>query len=189
MSYLLCYHRVMAQREKRSVSLPPDLARAVEQAAKAEGTTFSAWLAETAAHRLKLEAGRQAIAEWERENGPLTEPNLLTGSRGHAPHSAALPPPQPGASPRNRTVAMGGVTYDTGALVAAERNNRRMWALHAGYLAEEVIPAVPAPVLAQAWRGGSRQASLVVSCACVTSSRWARTLPGMSGYWPESRPR
>ena len=56
---------------------------------------------------------------------------------------------------------MGGVTYDTGALVAAERDNRRMWALHAGYLAEEVIPAVPVPVLAQAWRGGPRQASLV----------------------------
>jgi len=56
---------------------------------------------------------------------------------------------------------MGGVTYDTGALVAAERSNRRMWALHAGYLAEEVIPAVPAPVLAEAWRGGSRQANLV----------------------------
>ena len=37
---------------------------------------------------------------------------------------------------------MGGVTYDTGALVAAERNNRQMWALHAGYLAEEVIPMV-----------------------------------------------
>jgi hypothetical protein len=53
-----------------------------------------------------------------------------------------------------------GVTYDTGALVAAERNNRQMWALHAGYLAEEVIPTVPAPVLAEAWRGGSRQASL-----------------------------
>ncbi len=56
---------------------------------------------------------------------------------------------------------MGGVTYDTGALVAAERSNRRMWALHAGYLAEEVIPAVPAPVLAEAWRRGSRQANLV----------------------------
>jgi hypothetical protein len=55
---------------------------------------------------------------------------------------------------------MGGVTYDTGALVAAERNNRQMWALHAGYLAEEVIPTVPAPVLAEAWRSGSRQASL-----------------------------
>jgi hypothetical protein len=55
---------------------------------------------------------------------------------------------------------MGGVTYDTGALLAAERNNRQMWALHAGYLAEEAIPTVPAPVLAEAWRGGSRQASL-----------------------------
>jgi predicted transcriptional regulator len=81
----------MAQREKRSVSLPPDLAKAVEQAARAEGTSFSAWLAETAAHRLKLEAGRQAIAEWERENGPLTEAELAEGlararaSLGRAP--------------------------------------------------------------------------------------------------------
>ena len=77
------------------VSLPPDLARAVEQAAKAEGTTFSAWLAQTAAHRLKLEAGRQAIAEWERENGPLTEAELADGlararsSLGQAPAPAA----------------------------------------------------------------------------------------------------
>jgi hypothetical protein len=56
---------------------------------------------------------------------------------------------------------MPGVTYDTGALVAAERNDRRMWAMHAGFLAEEVLPVVPAPVLAEAWRGGPRQASLV----------------------------
>lgn len=55
---------------------------------------------------------------------------------------------------------MAGVTYDTGALVAAERNNRRMWALHAAFLAEEVVPVVPAPVLAEAWRGGPRQVSL-----------------------------
>ena len=55
---------------------------------------------------------------------------------------------------------MPGVTYDTGALVAGERNDRRMWALHAGFLAEEVAPVVPAPVLAEAWRGGARQASL-----------------------------
>jgi hypothetical protein len=53
-----------------------------------------------------------------------------------------------------------GVTYDTGALLAAERNDRRMWALHAGFLAEEAVPTVPAPVLAQAWRGGAKQASL-----------------------------
>jgi hypothetical protein len=55
---------------------------------------------------------------------------------------------------------MAGVTYDTGALVAAERNDREMWALHAGFLAEEAVPIVPAPVLAEAWRGGGRQASL-----------------------------
>jgi hypothetical protein len=55
---------------------------------------------------------------------------------------------------------MAGVTYDTGALLAAERDDRRLWALHAGFLAEEVVPVVPAPVLAQAWRGGARQASL-----------------------------
>ncbi|MGH9129393.1 MAG: twitching motility protein PilT [Acidimicrobiales bacterium] len=53
------------------------------------------------------------------------------------------------------------VTYDTGALIAAERNDRRMWALHDGYNAEGVTPLVPAPVVAQAWRGGSRQARLV----------------------------
>ncbi|MGH3851978.1 MAG: hypothetical protein ACRDR6_00450 [Pseudonocardiaceae bacterium] len=55
---------------------------------------------------------------------------------------------------------MVGVTYDTGALIAADRNDRRMWALHAGLLAEEIAPVVPAPVLAQAWRGGPRQANV-----------------------------
>jgi hypothetical protein len=35
-----------------------------------------------------------------------------------------------------------------------------MWALHVGFIAEEVAPLAPAPVVAEAWRGGSRQASL-----------------------------
>ena len=55
---------------------------------------------------------------------------------------------------------MAGVTYDTGALIAGERNDRRVWALHMGFIAEEVVPVVPAPVVAEAWRGGARQASL-----------------------------
>jgi hypothetical protein len=63
---------------------------------------------------------------------------------------------------------MSGVTYDTGALLAAERNDRRMWALHAGFLSEEIVPVVPAPVLAEAWRGGSGQASLArLLAVCV----------------------
>jgi len=94
-SYHLCYRSFMAQRQKRSVSLPPELARAVEDAARAEGTTFSAWLAQTAAHRLKLEAGQKALTEWEQENGPLTEAELAVGrararaSLGRAPAGPA----------------------------------------------------------------------------------------------------
>jgi len=53
-----------------------------------------------------------------------------------------------------------GVTYDTGALVAADRGERRQWARHRALLARREVPCVPAPVLAQAWRGGNRQALL-----------------------------
>ena len=54
---------------------------------------------------------------------------------------------------------MAGVVYDTGALLAADRRDTRLWALHAEALARDVIPLVPVVVLAQAWRGGP-QASL-----------------------------
>jgi Arc/MetJ-type ribon-helix-helix transcriptional regulator len=92
----MCYHDLVARREKRSVSLPPELARAVEEAARAEGTTFSAWLAQTAAHRLKLEAGREALAEWEQENGALSEAELAEG-RARARASLGRAPADPAA--------------------------------------------------------------------------------------------
>ena len=69
----------MAQREKRSISLPQDLAAAIDEAAAEEGTTMSAWIAETAAHRLHLDAGRRGIAAWEREHGSLTASELADG--------------------------------------------------------------------------------------------------------------
>jgi hypothetical protein len=69
----------MAQRHKRSISLPPELDDAIEGAALAEGTSVSAWIAETAAHRLRLDAGRSAIAEWETDHGPLTPEELAEG--------------------------------------------------------------------------------------------------------------
>lgn len=69
----------MAIRDKRSVSLPPELAQAIDEEAAALGTTFSAWLAQTAARQLKLEAGRRGLAEWEAENGPLTQEELSQG--------------------------------------------------------------------------------------------------------------
>jgi hypothetical protein len=78
-SYRLCYHWVMAKRDKRSVSFPPDLAKAIDAAAAASGTSFSAWIADTACHRLRLEAGRRGVAEWEAEHGPLSERELAEG--------------------------------------------------------------------------------------------------------------
>lgn len=47
-----------------------------------------------------------------------------------------------------------GLTYDTGALIAAERDVRLMWALHRAAIARGLPPTVPAGVLAEAWRGG-----------------------------------
>lgn len=55
---------------------------------------------------------------------------------------------------------MSGVTYDSGALIAAERGGRRMWARHQALLLRRVVPVVPAPVVAQCWRGAPRQAQL-----------------------------
>lgn len=47
-----------------------------------------------------------------------------------------------------------GLTYDAGALIAAESNNRGLWALHRRALERGVRPVVPAGVLGQVWRGG-----------------------------------
>src|SRR5258708_36797457 len=53
-----------------------------------------------------------------------------------------------------------GVTYDAGALIAADRGERRIWARHRALLVRREVPRVPAPVLAQSWRGASCQALL-----------------------------
>jgi predicted nucleic acid-binding protein len=47
---------------------------------------------------------------------------------------------------------MSPVVYDTGVLVAADRNVRAVWADHRVRLEAGVIPVVPAPVVAQASR-------------------------------------
>ena len=66
---------------------------------------------------------------------------------------------------------MTGVTDDTGALGAAERGERRVWARHRALLKARVVSTVPAPAVAQAWRGRSRQAQLarlLLGCAVDT---------------------
>ncbi|MDQ1304839.1 MAG: hypothetical protein QG671_667 [Actinomycetota bacterium] len=45
--------------------------------------------------------------------------------------------------------------YDTGALIAAEDNDRRIWTIHRRALERRAVPIVPAGVVAEAWRGNS----------------------------------
>jgi predicted nucleic acid-binding protein len=49
--------------------------------------------------------------------------------------------------------------YDTGVLIAAERDNRHIWADHRARLEAGVVPVTTAPVVAQASRS-SRQVQL-----------------------------
>lgn len=49
---------------------------------------------------------------------------------------------------------MSGVTYDAGALIAAERNSLSMWAFHKRLLERGVRPTLSTAVLGQVWRGG-----------------------------------
>ena len=66
---------------------------------------------------------------------------------------------------------MAGLTLDAGALMAAERNDRAFWAVFKEATLREVVPVIPAPALAQAWRG-SRQARL----AQVVNACWVEPL-------------
>jgi PIN domain-containing protein len=82
----------------------------------------------------------------------------------------------------------GPIVYDAGALVAADRNDRKFFALHKAALLTGRHVYVPAPVLTQTWRGGARQASLarvLKGCAILPTeedvARTAGTLLGMSG--------
>jgi predicted nucleic acid-binding protein len=52
------------------------------------------------------------------------------------------------------------VVYDAGALLAAERDDRRFMALQVRLVERESRLLVPAPVLTQVWRGGRRQVTL-----------------------------
>ncbi len=66
----------MPVRDKRSVSFPPELSRRIAEEAKRYGTTFSGWVTDMAAKRLKLEAGRRAIERWQEENGRFTDAEI-----------------------------------------------------------------------------------------------------------------
>ncbi|MGH8907242.1 MAG: PIN domain-containing protein [Egibacteraceae bacterium] len=48
-----------------------------------------------------------------------------------------------------------GLTLDSGALIAVERNKRRAVALIKAAIVNRMMVTIPTPVIAEAWRGGS----------------------------------
>ena len=58
---------------KQNISLPADIADAIDRRAAVAGVTFSAWLADAARRQLRREAGLAGVAEWEAEHGLLPE--------------------------------------------------------------------------------------------------------------------
>lgn len=65
---------------------------------------------------------------------------------------------------------MSGLTYDAGALLAAEANDRRLWAIHRRAIDRSHTPTVPAGVLAQAWRGGPQPLLSTLLDACTVDN-------------------
>lgn len=80
------------------------------------------------------------------------------------------------------------LVYDAGALLAAERNNRKFLVMHKAALLAGRQVLVPTPVLTQAWRGGARQAVLarvLKGCEVLPTdervAKHAGVLLGLSG--------
>lgn len=82
---------------------------------------------------------------------------------------------------------MTGITYDAGALIAAERDDRLLWAMHRAAVRRGAPRTVPAAVLAQVWRGGpqAQLSRLLRGCEvenlAETEARAAGALCGMAG--------
>jgi hypothetical protein len=64
---------------KRSVSLDDEVAAAVEEAAKQDGVSFSAWLSTAAERQLRVRQGLRGVAAWEGETGSLSAEELAAG--------------------------------------------------------------------------------------------------------------
>jgi hypothetical protein len=66
----------MAQVDRFSVTMPPDLGEGVRQAAARQGVSVSMWLSDAAADRLRNELLGAALDAWESEDGSFTEAEL-----------------------------------------------------------------------------------------------------------------
>jgi hypothetical protein len=70
---------------KFSASMDETLLEQARQAADQQGTSLSSWLADAAADRLRIDALRGLVDEWETDHGQLTAEELAAADRALAP--------------------------------------------------------------------------------------------------------
>jgi hypothetical protein len=85
----------VAQVDRFSVTMLPELGSAVRNAAEREGASVSAWLSEAAADRLRNDSLGAALDAWEAEAGPLSDDELADAATALG---VALPTPRSGAA-------------------------------------------------------------------------------------------
>ncbi|MBL8213861.1 MAG: toxin-antitoxin system HicB family antitoxin [Bryobacterales bacterium] len=61
---------------KLAITVDPDVHKRILAAAAKEGVSLSAWMTEAARDALKIRAGLEAVAEWEKEHGAFTQEEL-----------------------------------------------------------------------------------------------------------------
>lgn len=70
----------MAQVDRLSVTMPPEIGAAVRDAAARQRTSVSTWLAGAAAQRLRSELLGAALDVWQAEDGPFSDDELNTAA-------------------------------------------------------------------------------------------------------------
>lgn len=66
---------------KLAITVDPDVHKSILAAAATEGVSVSAWITEAARNTLKIRAGLEAVAEWEKEHGAFTQDELNEARR------------------------------------------------------------------------------------------------------------
>jgi hypothetical protein len=66
---------------KLAITVDPEVHARVVKAAEAEGVSISAWMTSAARRALVVRDGLDAVAEWEAEQGALTDAEMTAARR------------------------------------------------------------------------------------------------------------
>ena len=66
---------------KLAITVDPDVHKSIVVAAASDGVSVSAWMTEAARDALKIRAGLEAVAEWEKGHGAFTTEEVAEARR------------------------------------------------------------------------------------------------------------